>query len=86
MSTILEILKRISERENTRKVLVEYIKNDPYGLHSNICRDRCEIMACEILDDYLEQALQHQKTIEGILKDIQGDVGRLADKMPGTGT
>jgi len=34
-------------------------------------------MITEILDDYLEHRIKSDKVIEGILKDIQGDINFL---------
>lgn len=38
------------------------------------------IMLCEILDDYLEQKIQSDKVLEGILKDIQGDIAGIRER------
>lgn len=48
------------------------------------------LLISESIDDYLEHRIQSDKVVEGILKDIKGDISRcedcIAEKIPGTRT
>lgn len=66
MLTIEEWFNRINARHESReKSLSNRSKCDEVGL---------VVMFCEILDDMLIQKIQSDKVLEGILKDIQGNI------------
>ena len=72
MKTMQEIINNIQVRKGMRSQL-EMLCLDP--------SQAAGIMLCEILDDMLEQRIQSDKVIEGILKDIQGGVALVTDEL-----
>ena len=69
MRTTQEILDRIVKRVKTRKILAEQLKivNGDVGAGSLL-------LFSEGLDDYLEHRIQADKTLEGLLQDIRGEI------------
>ena len=69
MRTAQEILDRLADRVKTRKALTEQLKraNGDVGAGSLL-------VFSETLDDYLMHRIQADKTIEGLLQDIRGEI------------
>ena len=64
------ILEKIKERNKIRSEIVE-------GHHFS----QAFVLISESIDDYIEHRIQADKNLEGILKDIQGNIAESVDRQ-----
>jgi len=75
MLTTQDLINKIAARQKERERAMPILGGDSW----NFPKDKQAIMLCEILDDILQQKLQTDKVLEGILKDIQGNLASMAE-------
>ena len=70
------ILERIKERRVIRANLIASLKDRVHTLGEDNW-----ILISESIDDYIEHRIQSDKVLEGILKDIQGNIAESVDRQ-----
>lgn len=66
--------KRIKARDEFR---AEIVKKQESRIHTN--GEETLLLISESLDDYLAQKIEADEVLEGILKDIQGNIASMAE-------
>ena len=70
-----QIIKRIKDRTIFRqKIAIERDKFRSETYSTSYDRDDISLLIGESIDDYIEHRIQTDKVLEGILKDIQGNI------------